>query len=133
MPSNNVRIAHSIYFWKRFVPEIGTRKAHSLVFLPSLSLFPGFRVLSEAERTAALYSLLQESTQVQIRFFITVLQQMARSDPMSALLSPNNPNCESPNECLHFSSDERQSDSRFFSALWTVSLKPPWLSKWSTS
>jgi len=48
----------------------------------------GFKVLSEAERTAALYSLLQQSTQVQIRFFITVLQQMARSDPMTALLSP---------------------------------------------
>ncbi|KAF7326271.1 SAM domain-containing protein [Mycena kentingensis (nom. inval.)] len=47
-----------------------------------------FKVLSEAERTAALYSLLQHSTQVQIRFFITVLQQMARSDPMTALLSP---------------------------------------------
>ncbi|KDQ16077.1 hypothetical protein BOTBODRAFT_266928 [Botryobasidium botryosum FD-172 SS1] len=47
-----------------------------------------FRVLSEAERTAALYSLLQHSTQMQIRFFITVLQQMARSDPMTALLSP---------------------------------------------
>ncbi|KAF9221537.1 hypothetical protein BS17DRAFT_251774 [Gyrodon lividus] len=47
-----------------------------------------FKVLSEAERTAALYSLLQQSTQVQIRFFITVLQQMARSDPMTALLSP---------------------------------------------
>ncbi|KEI39963.1 uncharacterized protein L969DRAFT_86570 [Mixia osmundae IAM 14324] len=50
-----------------------------------------FRVLSEAEKTAALYSLLQSSTQVQIRFFITVLQQMARSDPMAALLSPANP------------------------------------------
>ncbi|KAI5989114.1 hypothetical protein EDD15DRAFT_2389184 [Pisolithus albus] len=37
---------------------------------------------------AALYSLLQQSTQVQIRFFITVLQQMARSDPVTALLSP---------------------------------------------
>ena len=49
---------------------------------------PGFKVLSEAERTAALYSLLQHSTQVQIRFFITVLQQMARADPMTALLSP---------------------------------------------
>ena len=49
----------------------------------------GFRVLSEAERTAALYSLLQHSTQVQIRFFITVLQQMARADPMTALLSPS--------------------------------------------
>ncbi|SNX84880.1 probable Protein VTS1 [Melanopsichium pennsylvanicum] len=51
-----------------------------------------FRVLSEAERTAALYSLLQESTQVQIRFFITVLQQMARSDPVTALLSPSHHN-----------------------------------------
>ncbi|KAH8994152.1 hypothetical protein EDB86DRAFT_3234880 [Lactarius hatsudake] len=30
-----------------------------------------FKVLSEAERTAALYSLLQHSTQVQIRFFST--------------------------------------------------------------
>ena len=48
-----------------------------------------FRVLSEAERTAALYSLLQESTQVQIRFFITVLQQMARNDPVGAFISPN--------------------------------------------
>ncbi|EJD39275.1 hypothetical protein AURDEDRAFT_116208 [Auricularia subglabra TFB-10046 SS5] len=47
-----------------------------------------FRVLSEAERTAALYSLLQHSTQVQIRFFVTVLQHMARADPMTALLSP---------------------------------------------
>ncbi|KZO96758.1 hypothetical protein CALVIDRAFT_514049 [Calocera viscosa TUFC12733] len=47
-----------------------------------------FRVLSEAERTAALYSLLQSATQVQIRFFIQVLGQMARSDPMTALLSP---------------------------------------------
>jgi hypothetical protein len=56
-------------------------------YLYSLFL-AGFKVLSEAERTAALYSLLQHSTQVQIRFFITVLQQMARSDPMTALLSP---------------------------------------------
>ncbi|ORX37355.1 hypothetical protein BD324DRAFT_608638 [Kockovaella imperatae] len=47
-----------------------------------------FRVLSEAERTAALYSLLQHSTPVQIRFFLSVLQHMAQSDPMTALLSP---------------------------------------------
>lgn len=49
-----------------------------------------FRVLSEAERTAALYALLQQTTQVQIRFFIQVLQQMAKSHPMSGLLSPAN-------------------------------------------
>lgn len=53
-----------------------------------VDFIPGFKVLSEAERTAALYSLLQHSTQVQIRFFITVLTQMSKSDPMTALLSP---------------------------------------------
>ena len=47
-----------------------------------------FRVLTEAERTAALYSLLQQATQVQIRFFWTVLQQMASKTPVNHLLSP---------------------------------------------
>lgn len=51
----------------------------------------GFRVLSEAERTAALYSLLQHSTPVQIRFFLSVLHHMAQADPMTAMLSPNPP------------------------------------------
>jgi hypothetical protein len=49
-----------------------------------------FRVLSEAERTAALYALLQQTTQIQIRFFIQVLQQMSKSHPMSSVLSPAN-------------------------------------------
>ncbi|KAI9337684.1 hypothetical protein DFJ73DRAFT_779759 [Zopfochytrium polystomum] len=43
-----------------------------------------FSVLSDPERTTALYSLLQHTTPVQIRFFITVLQQMAQKDPMGA-------------------------------------------------
>ncbi|CAG1962057.1 unnamed protein product [Fusarium graminearum] len=47
-----------------------------------------FRVLSEAERTAALYALLQQTTQVQIRFFIQVLQQMGKNHPLSGVLSP---------------------------------------------
>ena len=64
-----------------------TLPAH-LSLHPHAIISTGFKVLSEAERTAALYSLLQHSTQVQIRFFITVLQQMARADPMTALLSP---------------------------------------------
>jgi len=49
-----------------------------------------FRVLTEAERTAALYALLQQTTQVQVRFFIQVLQQMGKNHPMSAVLSPAN-------------------------------------------
>ena len=76
-----------------FKEELSAIEQCNLTFPPHLLLstvnsFAGFKVLSEAERTAALYSLLQNSTQVQIRFFITVLQQMARADPMTALLSP---------------------------------------------
>ncbi|KAF2663451.1 SAM domain-containing protein [Microthyrium microscopicum] len=49
-----------------------------------------FRVLSEAERTSALYALLQQTTQVQIRFFIQVLQEMAKTHPISGILTPAN-------------------------------------------
>lgn len=48
-----------------------------------------FRYLNEAERTATIYTLLQHSTQVQIRFFTAVLQQMSKTDPLGALLSPH--------------------------------------------
>ncbi|KAJ1984598.1 Flap-structured DNA-binding and RNA-binding protein [Dimargaris verticillata] len=46
-----------------------------------------FGVLSEAERTATLYALLHQISPVQIRFFMTILQQKAQRDPMSALLT----------------------------------------------
>lgn len=46
-----------------------------------------FKVLTEAERTAALYALLQQTTQVQIRFFIQVLKEMAKSHPVPGILS----------------------------------------------
>jgi hypothetical protein len=39
-----------------------------------------FCVLSEAERTTAFYCLFQHISQVQIRFFINVLQQMLKKD-----------------------------------------------------
>lgn len=48
-----------------------------------------FRVLSEAERTSALYALLQQTTQVQTRFFIATLTQMAKNHPVSGVLSPS--------------------------------------------
>ncbi|KAI8898676.1 hypothetical protein BC833DRAFT_588807 [Globomyces pollinis-pini] len=39
-----------------------------------------FRVLSDCERTCCLFSLLKGTTPLQIRFFITVLSQMAAKD-----------------------------------------------------
>lgn len=49
-----------------------------------------FHVLSEAERTAATYALIQQTTQMQQRFFAQVLNQMAKSHPISGVLSPAN-------------------------------------------
>ena len=40
------------------------------------------RVLSEAERAATLYALFQQMSHVQIRFFVTVLQQMGNNHPV---------------------------------------------------
>ncbi|OAL39104.1 hypothetical protein AYO20_01422 [Fonsecaea nubica] len=49
-----------------------------------------FQVLSEAERTAATYALIQQTTQMQQRFFAQVLNQMSKSHPISGVLSPAN-------------------------------------------
>ncbi|ORX92213.1 hypothetical protein K493DRAFT_408945 [Basidiobolus meristosporus CBS 931.73] len=46
-----------------------------------------FKALSSSERTAALFSLLQQASPVQVRFCITVLLQMAKNDPLNAILS----------------------------------------------
>ncbi|PHZ09748.1 uncharacterized protein RHIMIDRAFT_206316, partial [Rhizopus microsporus ATCC 52813] len=40
-----------------------------------------FRCRSDAERTAALYTVVQNASQIQIRFLITVLQQLANQNP----------------------------------------------------
>ncbi|KAL9098789.1 MAG: hypothetical protein Q9163_005615 [Psora crenata] len=47
-----------------------------------------FKVLSEAERTASLYALLQQATKVQILFFIQTLEEMLRKHPLPGILSP---------------------------------------------
>lgn len=40
-----------------------------------------FGYLSDPEKTATLYTLLQHSSQVQIRFFIHLLQEMRKPKP----------------------------------------------------
>ncbi|KAI8364192.1 hypothetical protein BD560DRAFT_403264 [Blakeslea trispora] len=49
-----------------------------------------YRYLTEAEKTATMYTLLQHSSQVQARFFINLLQQMVKRDPLFSLLAPGN-------------------------------------------
>ncbi|OBZ84599.1 hypothetical protein A0J61_07348 [Choanephora cucurbitarum] len=42
-----------------------------------------FGFLSDAEKTATIYALLQHSSQVQIKFFIRMLQEMRKSNPLN--------------------------------------------------
>ncbi|EPB92951.1 hypothetical protein HMPREF1544_00025 [Mucor circinelloides 1006PhL] len=56
-----------------------------------------YRYLTEAEKTATMYTLLQHSSQVQARFFINLLQQMVKRDPLYSLLTPNNPDQDMQN------------------------------------
>lgn len=59
-----------------------------------------YRYLNEAEKTATMYTLLQHSTQVQARFFINLLQQMVKRDPLHSLLTPNNPDQGNVTLCM---------------------------------
>ncbi|KAI8997040.1 hypothetical protein BDB01DRAFT_845732 [Pilobolus umbonatus] len=81
----------------------------SLESMASVSLDPKYKeeiqhvdqwfcYLNEAERTATIYTLLQHSTQVQIRFFITVLQQLGKKDLLAAILSPAHPEKDMQNQ-----------------------------------
>ncbi|ORX99247.1 hypothetical protein K493DRAFT_313285 [Basidiobolus meristosporus CBS 931.73] len=47
-----------------------------------------YKTLSDAEKTAAMYSLLQFSTPAQIKFFIVALLQLANKEPLKPALSP---------------------------------------------
>lgn len=61
-----------------------------------------FRVLSEAERTAATYALIQQTTQMQQRFFAQVLNQMSRNHPISGVLSPTNFGEKGRSSCVQY-------------------------------
>jgi len=43
---------------------------------------------NESEKTTIIYALLKQCSQLQVRFFLMVLQQMAKKDPIASLLSP---------------------------------------------
>ncbi|KAI8994942.1 hypothetical protein BDB01DRAFT_774695 [Pilobolus umbonatus] len=49
-----------------------------------------FRCRSDAERTAALYTVVRNASQIQIRFLITVLQQLINKDPYGVSVTHEN-------------------------------------------
>lgn len=66
----------------KFREELGTIEQCECLFslsawLLTHPLLPGFRLLSESEQTASLYTLLQHAKPVQIKFLAAVLTQMS--------------------------------------------------------
>lgn len=67
-------------YYERTLEEMANTKLDDAFKDELTAIENWFRVLSDPERTACLYSLLKGTTPLQIRFFITVLQQMAAKD-----------------------------------------------------
>ncbi|KAI9300976.1 hypothetical protein BJ944DRAFT_243698 [Cunninghamella echinulata] len=64
-----------------------------------------FRYLNETERTATLYVLLQHSSPVQARFFITVLKQLSQ-DPINDIYASPPPSSSSTTSTTNFAEKE---------------------------
>ncbi|CAO3639148.1 unnamed protein product [Cunninghamella echinulata] len=65
-----------------------------------------FRYLNETERTATLYVLLQHSSPVQLRFFMTVLKQLSQQDPINDIYASPPPSSSSTTNTTNFAEKE---------------------------
>jgi len=74
------RLFEDLSYYERTLEEMAQVKLDDNFREELKAIEQWFSVLSNCERTTALYSLLQQATPVQIRFFITVLQQMAQKE-----------------------------------------------------
>jgi len=76
---------------------------------------------NECERTTIIYALLRHCSQLQHRFFLMVLQHMARKDPIAALLSPrssmNELETKNPELLGKFSENESQASKKLLEVL----------------
>lgn len=73
--------------WRKLLPTLNSKASwiplrtvsherHLHIFTKEThTIFTGFKVLSESERTAALYTLLEHSNNDQLQFFMTVIQK----------------------------------------------------------
>ncbi|ORX84182.1 hypothetical protein BCR32DRAFT_230653, partial [Anaeromyces robustus] len=95
------RLFEDLSYYERTLEEMAKAKLDDNFREELKAIEQWFSVLSNCERTTALYSLLQQATPVQIRFFITVLQQMAQKetpgnvDKGSYLYPPKSPGMNS--------------------------------------
>lgn len=74
------RLYEDLSYYERTLEEMAQARLDDNFREELKAIEQWFSVLSNCERTTALYSLLQQATPVQIRFFITVLQQMAQKE-----------------------------------------------------
>ena len=77
-----IRLFEELSYYERTLEEMAQAKLDDNFREELKAIEQWFSVLSNCERTTAIYSLLQQATPIQIRFFITVLQQMAQRETL---------------------------------------------------
>ena len=77
-----------------------------------------FTVLSECERTTVLYSLIQNISELQVRFFLTLLQQKVKSNPLfnSIIKRPISDSIYSSTSTKHCSNTSSENSSMIHSS-----------------
>lgn len=74
------RLFEDLSYYERTLEEMAQAKLDDNFLEELTAIEQWFNCLSNCEKTTALYSLLQQATPVQVRFFITVLQQKAQKE-----------------------------------------------------
>jgi len=75
-----LRLFEDLSYYERTLEEMAQAKLDDNFLEELTAIEQWFNCLSNCEKTTALYSLLQQATPVQVRFFITVLQQKAQKE-----------------------------------------------------
>lgn len=72
--------------YDRTLEQMSHTKMDSAFLEELRAMVTWFQAISDCERTTAVYSLLHHLNPVQVRFFVTVLRQMTKADPLSSLM-----------------------------------------------
>ncbi|ORX59260.1 hypothetical protein BCR36DRAFT_317301 [Piromyces finnis] len=76
------KIFEDLSYYEKTLEEMANAKLDDDFKEEMIAIEQWFMVLSECERTTVLYSLIQNISELQVRFFLTLLQQKVKNNPL---------------------------------------------------
>jgi hypothetical protein len=76
------KIFEDLSYYEKTLEEMANAKLDDDFKEEMAAIEQWFSVLSECERTTVLYSLIQNISELQVRFFLTLLQQKVKNNPL---------------------------------------------------